>query len=1065
MQAKMLRALLAWASVGLAAAAPAAPPRLAGVFEEPPSSARPWVYWFWLNGNVTREGITADLEAMARVGIGGVLIMEVDQGTPVGPVAFAGPQWRELFRHVCREADRLGLQVNMNDDAGWNGSGGPWIQPEQAMQRLVWSESVVDGPGLRRVVLRQPETVRGFYRDVAVVAFPQPGPFRISDLPGKSAVVRQEFAAPREYPAAPKGSIVRSNDVRLLQAAPGPDGAISWEVPPGRWVVLRFGRTLTGAENAPAPESGRGLECDKLSVEGARAAFDGFIGKLVGDVGPLVGRTFVTTHIDSWENHSQNWTASFPQQFARRRGYPLWRRLPSMAGYVVDSLEASERFLADVRQTVADLVRDCYAGEMRKLAASRGLRLSIEAYGDCVFDDLAYAGRADEPMCEFWSWPNNFTADTVLRMASACNVYGKGILGAEAFTATDGERWQLHPGNIKALGDWAFCRGVNRFVFHRYAMQPWLNVAPGMSMGPWGLHYERTQTWWEQSGPWHRYLARCQALLRQGLPVVDLLWVQPEGAPRAMAPPDGPYRGDVAPAEVVIRRLEVRGGSLTLPHGMRYAALVLPDTPEMSPELLRKVLRLARSGAKVFAGTKPVRAPGLSGYPQSDAVVRRLADQLWSEGLVLPLRRLERELGLAPDFQSDGGLDFIHRRVGGTDVYFVANPWPGFVSTKATFRVAGKQPELWDPWTGERRLAGSVSVGQGTTTLPLQLHGGQSVFVVFDRPMRKLPPRLEEGPSARPEPVEILRAVWGPANDPSRTLDVTPWVRERLRGGRAWFVVSELVGRYGDPALNVLKTLTVTYRYGGEEHTTSATDPERLFVPRGGDPEPPAVLVGSEGGWSLEARLPGAYTVDGRKVTVAPWPSEYGLPGPWSLRLPVADRGGASLVLQRLQSWSEMEDPAVRHFSGTAVYETSFDLPDGFLAEGRRVDLDLGRVEVVAEVELNGRSLGTLWHSPFRVDATGALRAQGNRLVVRVTNLWINRLIGDEELPPEPGRRPDGTMERWPDWLETNGKSPTGRITFGSWLLWRRGEPLAPSGLLGPVRLIGRTVVPLQPRP
>ncbi|MFN3684042.1 MAG: glycosyl hydrolase [Fimbriimonadaceae bacterium] len=1065
MQARIPLKLFALAWLGLASAASAAPPGLTRIFEDPPPAARPWVYWFWLNGNVTKEGITADLEAMARVGIGGVLLMEVDQGAPAGPVSFAGPLWREMFRHACLEADRLGLQVNMNDDAGWNGSGGPWIQPEQAMQRLVWSETVVEGPGLRRVVLPQPETVRGFYRDVAVVAVPKPGPFRISDLPGKSAVVRQEFAAPREYPAAPKDSIVRSQDVRLLGAAPGPDGALSWTAPPGRWVVLRFGRTLTGAENAPAPESGRGLECDKLSVEGARAAFEGFIGKLAGDVAPLVGRTFVTTHIDSWENHSQNWTASFPQQFARRRGYPIWRRLPSMAGYVVDSLETSERFLADVRQTVADLVRDCYAGEMRRLAASRGLRLSIEAYGDCVFDDVAYAGQADEPMGEFWSWPNNFTADTVSRMASACNVYGKTVLGAEAFTATDGERWRLHPGNIKALGDWALCRGVNRIVFHRYAMQPWIGVAPGMSMGPWGLHYERTQTWWEQSAPWHNYLARCQALLRQGLPVVDLLWVQPEGAPRAAVPPEGAYRSDVAPAEAVIRRLEARGGSLALPHGMRYAALVLPDTPKMSPELLRKVLALARSGAKVFAATKPVRAPGLSGYPRSDAAVRRLADQLWSEGLVLPLSRLERKLGLPPDFQSDAGLDFIHRRVGGTEVYFVANPWPGFVSARATFRVTGKQPELWDPWSGERRLADSVSVGRGTTTFPLRLHGGQSVFVVFDRPMRKLPPNLDEGPMARMEPVQVLRAVWGPADDPGRTLDVTAWVRERVRKGRASFVVADLVGRYGDPALNVLKTLRVTYRSGGEERTVSATDPERVFLPPDGDPEPAATLAASHGAWFLEARLPGSYRVDGRTVEVAPWPSEFGLPGPWSLRVPVSEHGSSTLSLTRLRSWSEMEDPAVRCFSGTAVYETAFDLPDGFLSDPRRVELDLGRVEVVAEVELNGRALGTLWHPPFRVDATGALRARNNRLVVRVTNLWINRLIGDEELPPEPGRRPDGTLESWPEWLRTTGKSPTGRVTFGSWLLWRRGEPLVPSGLLGPVRLIGRAVVPLPEQP
>ena len=157
-------------------------------FVQPPESARPWVYWFWLNGNITREGITADLEAMQRVGIGGVLIMEVDQGAPVGPVGFMSDQWRELFKHVVAEAGRLGLEVNMNNDAGWNGSGGPWIKPEQSMQKVVSSETEVAGPKVVEASLPQPETVAGFYRDIAVLAFPTPGDYRIAEHPGQGGL-------------------------------------------------------------------------------------------------------------------------------------------------------------------------------------------------------------------------------------------------------------------------------------------------------------------------------------------------------------------------------------------------------------------------------------------------------------------------------------------------------------------------------------------------------------------------------------------------------------------------------------------------------------------------------------------------------------------------------------------------------------------------------------------------------------------------------------------------------------------------------------------------------------
>jgi hypothetical protein len=114
--------------IGVISPSMAAPEDLEAEFSSPPDSARPWVYWFWLNGNITKEGITADLEAMQRVGIGGVLIMEVDQGAPVGQVDFMSEEWRDLFRHVVSEAQRLGLEVNMNNDAGWNGSGGPLDQ-------------------------------------------------------------------------------------------------------------------------------------------------------------------------------------------------------------------------------------------------------------------------------------------------------------------------------------------------------------------------------------------------------------------------------------------------------------------------------------------------------------------------------------------------------------------------------------------------------------------------------------------------------------------------------------------------------------------------------------------------------------------------------------------------------------------------------------------------------------------------------------------------------------------------------------------------------------------------
>ena len=306
---------------------------LSAGFASPPQSARPWVYWFPLSGNLSKEGITADLEAMQRVGIGGVLYMEVDQGAPKGPADFAGPLWRELFQHACQEAHRLGLQINMNNDAGWCGSGGPWITPELSMQRVVWTETVVTGPKAFDGVLAQPKAVHDFYQDIAVLAMPAPeGKARIQNIQGKSSAMSAALS-----PAAGQLSVAARRvghpprQIVDLTAKMDAAGKLAWDVPAGKWLVLRFGHTTTGKDNHPAPESGRGLECDKLSKEAAEAHFNGLMGRLIADNRPLAGKgkVLVSTHIDSWEVGSQNWTPRMREEFQQA---PRLRPLAAAAG-------------------------------------------------------------------------------------------------------------------------------------------------------------------------------------------------------------------------------------------------------------------------------------------------------------------------------------------------------------------------------------------------------------------------------------------------------------------------------------------------------------------------------------------------------------------------------------------------------------------------------------------------------------------------------------------------------------------------------------------------------------
>jgi hypothetical protein len=752
---------------------------LAKSFPNPPAEDRPWVYWYWINGTMTREGIHADLESMARVGIGGVLILEVDHSTPGGPVKFLSPEWVELFTYACSEADRLGMKVRVNNDAGWTGSGGPWITPELSMQKVVWSETRLHGPRRFRDLLLQPKGYQNCYRDIVVLAIPEPedDKYRIGDIGWKAgfearSVVNTFPRYPAVLPSLPASQVAGKQQVLDLTAK-FHDGLLDWEAPPGKWLVLRFGFTSTGKGNHPAPKSGEGLECDRLNSDAMDLHFNSLVRKLIDAVGPLAGKTLVATHIDSWESQAQNWTANLPEEFRKRRGYDLLPFLPVMTGRVIESLEISERFLWDLRLTLGELANEKYIQRLRDLANERGLRLSMEPYDWDFLDDMAAAGCVDEPQAEFWYGPDPEPQKYrsyawCAGIASAAHTYGKRIVAAESFTSMPWERWQGHPASIKKVGDWAFCEGINRMIFHTFTMQPWAdpNIAPGQGMGFWGLHYERTQTWWEQSKPWHEYLTRCQYMLRQGLFVADLCYMQPEGAPMRFQPPvisvtaeapDRPgYNYDGCTPEVVMTRMKVKDGRLVLPDGMSYRALVLPEhgsvmpgAEMMTPQLLTKIVQLVESGATVI-GERPLRSPSLSGYPGCDAEVQELADHLWGEtresvgerkvgkGRVIwgktPAEVLAG-MGVVSDFsckESPAPVRYTHRKLDdGTDVYFVANKSDTIARTTCLFRVTGKEPEFWWPESGRMEVVGDWQTVDTRTSLPLQLDPSGSVFVVF----------------------------------------------------------------------------------------------------------------------------------------------------------------------------------------------------------------------------------------------------------------------------------------------------------------------------------------------
>jgi len=561
---------------------------------------------------------------------------------------------------------------------------------------------------------------------------------------------------------------------------------------------------------------------------------------------------------------------------------------------------------------------------------------------------------------------------------------------------------------------------------------------PGMTMGPFGIHYERTNTWWEQSRAWLTYLARCQSLLQKGQFVADVACLGSENAPNSFpdresmdpAIPPG-YDFDDLPPEVLLKQVTVRDGRLVLESGMSYRILVLPPGRTMTPALLGKVKALVVAGATVV-GPRPAKSPSLADYPRCDKEVQQLAEELWGEcdgvsitenrcgsGKVIwgrPLAEVLGELDTGPDFACHDvavgkDIHYIHRSVDGDEVYFVASGVPEARRFLCTFRVKGKRPELWWPDMGRTEPVTLYNEREGSTLIPLTLDPFGSVFVVFRAGAGPLPDRVV---SVRRDGVEISGLTLTPA----------PEIQLQQESG----------------AIHV--------------------------NPGGG------------AGYRLEVAQPGSYelkTAAGHtlKVEVPRLPHPVEIGGPWELEFPKGWGAPDRVTLERLISWTEHSHPGVKYFSGTATYRREFEVAARMLAKDRVLCLDLGRVCVIAQAKLNGRDLGILWKPPFSVEVTEILDVGANELVVSVVNLWPNRLIGDEQLPSDCEWVPSGhelyppqgwgeALARWPQWLLENKPSPTGRVTFTTWRHWFKDDPLMESGLLGPVRIIARAKVPVE---
>ena len=922
---------------------------LSDVFQNPPEDAKPRGYWVWPHGNFDYQTIQNELREFKTKGFGGLDIFDLGirdnkDVIPSGP-AFMSPEQVDGISFALEEAKELDLKMGLIVSSSWN-AGASWTPPEFAAMNLVASRDTVQGPLHYENVLPFPILPDSFSKPYGV--FPLHVPKGDDGLP--------EFyldVATLMYPLDPSGKIQNPDQVLVFE---GPE--LKTDIPPGEWIVLRTICTNFGQKLWVPSDNSNGLSIDHFSREAVTDHFKTIISRLENRCGPLRETALERLYLASYESNAEIiWTPALSDEFRKRNGYAVESWLPVLFGMVIQDAETTERFLYDFRKTVSDLFVDNLYDNAREICHQYGLKICSEAGGpgaplhDVPTEDLKALGALDVMRGEFWVdkrhrlKPDGFEELQIVKsIASAAHTYGHKIVEMEAFTSHD--NWRQSPARLKPFADRAFCEGMNRIVYHTMSHNLPEAGRPGWSFGA-GTHINTNLTWWDMSEAWHGYLTRCSALLQQGQFVADVCYYYGHEIPNFAQPkhvrPGLGYDYDDINTEVLLTA-GVENGRLTLPGGMSYAVLVLPDDKRMDLAVAKKIEELLQAGATII-GPKPVRVYGLAHYQNQESELRSIAARLWGRGN--PKRRdvrigkgqlvtgkTVRDVlgGIGPDFEclnapADTTLDFIHRRSGEDEIYFVRNTTDTPVTIDVRFRVFDKQPALWNPATGDVQQCGLFRQEKTGLRMPLYLEAMGSVFVIFQETNEDF--------------VQEPHIVFVKSNG-----------KRLFPGGNAASVSRKL---------KAVKT--------------------------GRD----LILEGSPGDYEL-------IFSDGQKKSITLKEEEMAVEGPWDVRFPHGWEAKQLQTFAKLISWTESEDAGTRAFSGIATYRKTFTLSKD-RSEEENWKLDIGEVKEIARVYVNGVDLGISCFAPHTFDVTGIVRSGDNHLVVRVANTWLNRLIEDDKRP------------------------------------------------------------------
>jgi hypothetical protein len=952
---------------------------LSSLFLNPPVNSKPYVWWHWMGANFSKSGITKDLEAMKEIGIGGATIFNIASAVqeshfpilnnPWPNQTYRSPEYWEAIKHAADEAERLGLEIGLHNTAGYSTTGGPWVTEEKAMQKLVWSKIEKKGGGIITIALEKPELPifygwgstkqrATFYKDVVVLA-------------------------------TLKSNYVQVKDIIDISSKMNSEGVLSWDAPTGDWIIYRIGHAPTMANPHPLPDDiiGKSLEVDKMSAEQNTFHWNTVINPLKENLGAQLGTSFKHLLIDSYEADAQNWTPRFREEFINRKGYDPIPWIISLdkdangKAIIVDNKEQSERFLWDFNDVISQLFYDHSWSLGKRMIHEAKLDLQFEPYMG-PFEIAQGAALADIPMGEFWT---HWVGMTKI-ISPAARAAGKSIVGAEAFTGSPANsQYTEDPAFLKTTANRAFAAGINRLILHTWVHQPFDDkYQPGMSMGWWGTHFSRHQTWAEPGKAFFSYLTRSQVMLQYGLQTADILSLEKS---------DDEATDVISVYDFLKQKIKVVDGKIILESGRQYPLLVLPNSTSILPEVLKKIKDLIDAGA-IVVGTKPKSAYGLRNYPKSDDEVSKLANILWSNNtqtsngkgmMFTSLVDGLKTINIQPDViiqKADSAhlISSLHRKGNNADVYFIANLHDKPQEIIASFRIDGMQPEIWQAEDGSMVDAPVWKASNGRTNVQLKLNDFQSAFIVFRK-------------SVAPK----IHAVSIASENSSAKVEAL------VRKNEKSFVASSQATK-----------INVEYS-NGDKRVINMNAP-------------------------IEKQIEGSWNITFMPKLAQPF----------------------NMIFKELKDFSLSGDTRIQYFAGSAVYKNSFRMSG--VNTNNQYLLDLGTMNDIASIKINGVDLGVTWYPPYVVDVSKAIRNGTNEIEITATNNWANRLIGDEKEPAdfewgadrdELGR----AMKSFPDWFVKDKPRPSaGRKSFVLWYYYRTNSQLKPAGLVGPVKLVTREI-------